>query len=445
MHAPASQTRQIIGHAWPILVAQLASMGMMVIDTVLLGHHSTVDLAAVAVGGGIYIAVVFALVGILQAVAPIVTHHVGARRHGEIAGTLQQAVWLGLLLAVPGILLLCFPDPILRLSTIEPEVEATLRAYLRVLAWGMPAALLYRTFYSFCNALRQPRPLMLISFGNTLIHAALASQLVNGTFGAPLGAIGCGISNVLVNWLACAAAALWIARAPALAAVKAFANWQPPRLGAMRELLRLGLPMGFSNFVEITSFTLIALFVAQLGATAVAGHRIVANLAAICYMLPLALAIATLALVGQAAGARDWSRARAAIKSGMLLAAGLSTLTGGLLWLSARPLVFTYSSDPAVRAIALSLIGYIAIYQFFDAVQTIAAYALRGYKITLAPMLVHILAFWGIGLGGGWWLAFRLPEPMGVEGFWLASLLSLVVAALAIGSILLWVWRRKAD
>src|SRR5690606_28151769 len=126
---------------------------------------------------------------------------------------------------------------------------------------------------------------------------------------------------------------------PALAAVKAFANWQPPRLGAMRELLRLGLPMGFSNFVEITSFTLIALFVAQLGATAVAGHRIVANLAAICYMLPLALAIATLALVGQAAGARDWSRARAAIKSGMLLAAGLSTLTGGLLWLSARPLV----------------------------------------------------------------------------------------------------------
>jgi len=210
----------------------------------------------------------------------------------------------------------------------------------------------------------------------------------------------------------------------------------------MRELLRLGLPMGFSNFVEITSFTLIALFVAQLGATAVAGHRIVANLAALCYMLPLALAIATLAQVGQAAGARDWGRSRAAIGAGLLLAGGLSTLLGGLLWLAAEPLAFAYTSDPAVRRVSLSLIGYIALYQFFDAVQTVAAYSLRGYKITFAPMLVHTVAFWGVGLFGGWWLAFRAPQPMGVEGFWLASLASLVVAAALIGAIL---WRALRD
>ncbi|MDQ5879476.1 MAG: multidrug resistance protein family [Pseudomonadota bacterium] len=438
----AIQSRAIAAHAWPILIAQLASMGMMVIDTVLLGHYGTVDLAAVAVGGGIYIAVVFALVGILQAVAPTVAHHVGAKRESEVAGALQQTVWLALALSLPGMLILWFPDPILALSTIEPAVDEKLRLYLRILACGMPAALLYRTFYSFCNALRQPRPLMLISLNNTLLHGALAWALVTGQFGEPMGGVGCGLSNMLVNWIGCLLAALWVAKSPGLARFKPLANWQRPRWQTMRELLRLGLPMGFSNFVEITSFTLIALFVAQLGATMVAGHRIVANLAALCYMLPLALAIATLAQVGQAAGARDWARSRAAIGAGLLLAGGLSTLLGVALWLAAEPIVFAYTVDPAVRAVSLSLIGYIAVYQFFDAVQTVAGYSLRGYKITFAPMLVHTVAFWGVGLFGGWWLAFKAPQPMGVEGFWLASLASLVVAAVLIGGLL---WRALRD
>ncbi len=441
----ARQTRLILAHAAPMLVAQLASMGMMVIDTALLGHHGTEDLAAVAVGGGLYIAIVFALVGILQAVAPTVAHLRGAGREGEIAGALQQAFWLALLLAVPGVLLLRHPDPLLALSSIEPAVEARVRDYLDALSWGMPAALLYRTFYSFCNALGQPRPLMLISLGGTLLHAALAWALVGGALGgAPLGALGCGISNAAVGWFGLLCGSVYLLRGRPLARYRLLAGWQAPRRGALREMLRLGLPMGFSNLVEISSFTLIALFVAQLGATAVAGHRIVANLAALCYMLPLALSIATLAQVGQAAGARDGQRARASIAAGLLLAGGLSALLGVLLWLAAAPVVALATDDVAVRAVALALIGYVAVYQVFDAVQTVAAHALRGYKVTFAPMLVHLACFWGVGLGGGWWLAFAAASPLGVAGFWIASLASLVLAALLLGALLGWVLRAQA-
>lgn len=433
------QSRQILAHALPMLIAQLASMGMMVIDTALLGHYGTEDLAAVAVGGGIYISAVFALVGILQAVAPTVAHLKGAGRHDEIAGALQQAFWLGLLLAIPGVIFLLNPDPLFALSRIDPGVEAKARGYLAMLAWGMPATLLYRTFYSFCNALGRPRPLMLISLGGTLLHGLLAWSLVTGQWGGEaLGVLGCGISNATVGWFALLCGAGYMLFSKALAPYRLIKGWQLPRLPPMRALLRLGLPMGFSNFVEISSFTLIALFVAQLGATVVAGHRIVANLAALCYMLPLALAIATLSQVGLAAGARDWLRARASIAAGLLLAGGLSSLLGLALWLIAAPLVEAYTGDGAVQGVALSLIGYVALYQIFDAVQTVAAYALRGYKITFAPMLVHIGCFWGVGLFGGWWLAFRAAQPMGVSGFWVASLLSLVLAAALLGALL---WR----
>lgn len=429
------QSKEILLHAVPMLIAQLASMGTMIIDTVLLGHFGTEDLAAAAVGSGIYASVLFALTGVLQAVSPTVSHLKGAGRDAEIAGALQQCFWLALILAVPGVLFLQHPDALLHLSAIAPAIEAKTRSYLGLLAWGIPAALFYRTFYAFCNALGQPRPLMLISMGGTLLHAFLAWWLATQE---GLGVFGCGVSNVIVGWFALVCGAVFMVRGKALAAYRLLHAWQAPRLRAMGEQVRLGLPMGFSNFVEISAFTLTSLFIAELGASVVAGHRIVANLAAICYMLPLAISIATLSQVGLAAGARDGLRARVSIAAGLVLASALATLLGGVLWLSEIPLVAAYTSDPEVRSVALSLIVYVVVYQVFDAIQTVAAFALRGYKITFLPMFVHLFCFWGVGLFGGWWLAYRVPEPMGVAGFWVASLLSLVFAALLLGGML---WR----
>ena len=439
------QSRLIAAHAWPMLIAQLASMGMMVIDTVLLGHFGTEDLAAVAVGSGIYVAVILAMSGIVQAVSPTVAHLKGAGRDDELAAVLHQGFWLALFLAVPGVLCLLHPDPLLGLSSLEPGVETKVRSYLAALAWGMPASLLYRAFYAFCVAVGQPRPLMTISLLCTLIHGLLASALVAGEWGGPpLGALGCGISNALIGWLALAAGAVHMRTSARLRGYRLFDDWRLPRMDMQRALLRLGMPMGFSGFVEISAFTFIALFVAQLGTQVVAGHRVVANLAGICYMLPLSLALSTLPCVGQAAGARDWAGARMAALAGMSVASLVSVLFGAALWLGRTALVDAYTDDPVVRGVCLSLIAYLAAYQVFDAIQTVAAHALRGYKITFLPMLVHVAAFWGVGLFGGWWLAFRAPRPMGAAGFWLASMLSLVFAAVFLGGLLWRVARSRA-
>ena len=261
----------LVAHAFPILIAQLASIGMMVVDTAVLGHVSSLDLAAVAIGGGIHISVVFALVGVLQAVAPVVAHLHGARRDDEVANVLQQGFWLAILLAVPGIVFLTHPGSVLGFSSMDVAVEAKVRVYLGTLAWSLPASLFYRTFYAFCNALGKPRALMGIGLSSLAVHAVLAWGLaLQGWLGEPLGVAGCALSNVLVAWLACASGALYLAKGPLGARYRPFANWSRPRWQTWRELLRLGVPMGLSNLVEITSFTLISLFVASLGATVVA-------------------------------------------------------------------------------------------------------------------------------------------------------------------------------
>ena len=422
--------RGLIAHALPILIAQLSSIGMMVVDTAVLGHVSSLDLAAVAIGGGIHVSVVFALAGILQAVSPVVAHLHGAGRDDEVAGVLQQGFWLAMLLAVPGIMLLTHPGIVLGMADMGAAVEAKVRQYLALLAWGLPAALCYRTFYAFCNALGKPRVLMGIGLFSLALHAVLASGFaLLGWLGEPLGVAGCALSNILIGWLACVSGGAYLAFGPLGRRYRPFSKWQLPHWTAWRELLRIGVPMGFSNLVEITAFTLVALFVASLGPTVVAGHRIVANLSALIYMVPLSLGIATMAAVGQAVGAHDGRRARATIRAGLILSGVLSAAIGLLLWLLADPLVSTYTDDPAVRSVAMSLIAYVAIYQFFDALQTVAGHVLRAYRVTFAPMLVQTICFWGVGLMGGAWLCYRWSPPLGVAGFWLAAMISLLLAA----------------
>lgn len=437
---------RLLHHAWPVLIAQLLSMSMMVADTLIAGRYGTADLAAVAVGSGLYISVVMLLVGILQAVAPTVAHHVGAGRTHAIAHSLQQGFWLALMLAIPGTLLLAFPGFLLDLARVPPEVAGKAGDYLAATAAGLPAVLLYRTFYAFNNAVGRPRPLMVISLIATSSHVPLAWALVNGALWLPpMGALGCGISTATVSWLGLSCGTIYLVRNKGYRHYRLFADWQRPQLREIGALLRLGIPMGFSTFIEITSFTLIALFVARLGAEAVAGHRIVGNLAALIYMLPLAMSIACLVLVGQAAGARDWVRARATVRVSMILTGAMATLIGLVLWLVREPVIGLSSTDPAVREVALGLVIFICIYQLFDSVQTVASHALRGYKVTLVPMLLHTLCFWGVGLGLGYWLCFVAPwriDAPSVAGFWEAGVLATVLASVLFGLLLRWVSRR---
>lgn len=440
--------RQLLMHALPVLVAQLLSMGMMVADTVIAGRYSTAALAGVAVGSSFAVSITLLFSGILQAVAPMVAQHVGARQQADIAPAVQQGFWLALLMAVPGVLMLRTPEPVLHLAGVQGDVAQRAVEYLGAFAWGLPAVLVYRTFYAFSNAIGRPRILMAISAVVTATHIPLAWSLTHGIWGmAPLGGLGCGISSAVVNWLAVGCGVLTIWLDPRLRRMRLFSHWRPPSWPAIRALLRLGLPMGLSNFIDVTSFTLIALFAARLGADTVAGHRVVANFTGLIYMVPLSLSIATMVLVGQANGARDAARARLAVRVGLGLVILLAIVIGALLWLLRAPLVAFSSIDPAVIGVALGLVVFLCAYQLFDGVQTLLAYALRGYKVSFLPMLLHTACLWGIGLAGGYWLSFGAGPRIGgnpIQGFWAALVAATLLVSVLLAIVTRGVMRRAA-
>ena len=65
-----STFRRLTGLVWPVLVAQVAVVGNGVIDTMMAGRLSALDLAAVGIGAAIYVTVFVTAMGVLLALAP---------------------------------------------------------------------------------------------------------------------------------------------------------------------------------------------------------------------------------------------------------------------------------------------------------------------------------------------------------------------------------------
>lgn len=434
MSSGLQDLRRIVHLATPVLVGQLAVIAFGVIDTIMAGRASATDLAAVGLGGSIYVTVYISLMGVLQALAPTAGQLYGAGRIEEIGVEVRQAAWLGLALAIPGMLLLLFPGPLLAFAKAPPELVEKASRYLHIVAFGLPAALAFRIYMALNNALSRPIMVTVLQIAGLMLKVPLNAWFIHGGLGVDaMGGPGCALASTIISWTWCASGLAILRLGSAYRPLGIFARWEWPRWQRIWPLLRLGVPMGLTYLIEITSFTLMSIFITRLGTDTLAGHQIIANMSAVAYMMPMSLSIATSTLVAQAIGARDLAGARRIGWRGIRFGASIALVTGTLLWLLREPLLNAYAKDPTVVAKALPLMLFVAFYQAFDAVQVMSAFILRAYKIALIPTLIYAGSLWGVGLGGGYVLGFGLIESMpaftrGASGFWLANSVSLAIA-----------------
>ena len=437
--------RRIGALAWPLLVGQLAVIANGVIDTAMTSRFSSADLAALAIGGSIYISSFVGLSGVLQALAPIIGQLYGASRHERIGHEVRQGIWLALFLSLAGFLLLLFPQPLLALAHASPETADKVTLYLRILALALPATLGFRIYGSLNMALARPKMVMAIQVGALLLKIPLNMLFIFGGLGLPaMGGPGCAIATAITAWCAVLACLLLLRRDPFYAPFRLFgAGFVAPQWPAQKALLKLGIPMGLSYLIEVTAYTFMALFIARIGTVAVASHQVTANFGTVLYMLPLSIANATGTLVAQALGARQMDEARRIGHAGIRLAALCSVTVGVLVWLFRGAIIRAYTPDQAVIAAAMPLFLFIAFYQLFDSVQVTTAFVLRAYKVAVVPTVIYAVALWGVGLSGGYLMGL---DPLGIApaalqgaaGFWLGNSASLALVAIW----LLWYLRR---
>jgi MATE family multidrug resistance protein len=437
-----ARSGQIISLAWPLFIGQIALIANGVIDTVMTARFSATDLAALALGFSIYISVFVGLSGVLQALLPTIGQLYGAKRVGEIGNEVKQGLWLAFFLSIVGSIILFFAPAFLTVAQASPELTEKATLYLRLEALALPATLAFRVYAALNTAISRPKMVMMIQVIGLALKIPLNAVFIFGYFGLPaLGGPGCALATTVITWLMLLVCWISVRAAPFYDDFKLFrTGWVRPKWQTQKALLILGVPMGLSYFIEVTGFTLMAIFIARLGDTAVAGHQIAANMGAVLYMLPLALGSATGTLVAQSIGAGNMTLARQMGTSGIRVAAICSVVTGLAVWLLREQIVRAYTPDDMrIIAAALPLFIFIAFYQLFDAIQVTTAFVLRAYKIAVVPTIIYAVALWGVGLGGGYLVGLDpfgvMPAAVqGASGFWLANSISLAIVAV----MLLW-------
>jgi len=223
-----------------------------------------------------------------------------------------------------------------------------------------------------------------------------------------------------------------------------FTRFDWPKLTTHLTILKVGLPIGFSIFIEATMFAIVALLLAPLGADIVAAHQLVLNFTSLCFIIPLSIGMAMTIRVGHGIGGNLPNQVKRSVLVGFGLALGLSSLTCLTMLMLPLTLAGIYTTEPVVVEIAASLFIFAALFQLSDAVQIAANGALRGFKDTAKPLLLIFISYWLTGLPLGYVLGMTdiIYPAMGPAGFWIGIIFGLSVAAVLL-SLRLWRVLRK--
>jgi multidrug resistance protein, MATE family len=411
----------------PVAFVQVGLMSMGAVDTVMVGRVSATDLAAVAIGNLYFFGMAVFGMGVLFALDPVISQAVGANDAAGVARGVQRGGVLALGLSLLAMALLVPAGPLLTLARQPVDVVPVAARYAHALIPGIPAFYGFVVLRQSLQAMARVRPIVVTVLIANVLNVLLNWVLIFGNLGAPaLGAVGSSWATTSSRWfmVLMLGAVAWPRLRPALWPLRRDALAPAPLV----RFLRVGAPIGAQQWLEFGVFGAAGLLMGLLGTVAVASHQVALQLAALTFMIPVAIAQATSVVVGQAVGRTDPQGARRAVGAGLVTVTGFMTITAAMFLTLPDPLARIFSTDPAVIGAAAALLPIAGVFQVFDGLQVAGAGALRGVGDTRVPMLLNLVGFWLIGLPACALLGFA--ADLGPRGVWWGLALGIGVVAI---------------
>ena len=417
----------------PLIGAQLAQLGIHTTDVVILGRLGAAHLAAIVLSSSFFFTIFILGSGFANAVMPMVAQAYGRGDSVSVRRAVRMGMWVVLIYALLTVPVFYNAENLLLFAGQKPDVAALAGSYLSIAQWGMGPGLLFMTLRGLVSAHGRAGIVLYVTITILSINAFFAYALVLGHFGLPaMGIRGAAIVSLCVNMLSFLLLTAYIQSRAELRRYELFVRFWRPDWPAFREVVQLGLPIGFTMLAEVSLFTGASLLMGNIGTLELAAHGIALQLASIAFMIPLGLAQAGTVRVGVAHGRGDHLgvvRASWAV----LVVASIIAIGGGLLFalipttLASIFLDEAGKDSAAVLAIAGPFVIIAGVFQLVDGLQAIAAGLLRGLKDTRIPMVLALISYWPIGFVCAWVFAF--PAGFGGIGVWFGFVSGLAAAA----------------
>lgn len=424
----------------PLIINNLAVAGMQFTDAVMAGRLGAEALAAVAVGGSVWLLCFSFALGVLTALSPITARLFGAGEQGQIGRYTRQGMVIAVTLGVAIILVGQYVAPsFLSWVGIDAGFRDLTADYVAALTLGAPGIFVFFALRFTNEGVGRTRPIMYTSLMALVLNVFLNYVLMFGHFGAPaLGAVGCGYASAITMWIVMIALAVHMMVSPHYRDFQIFRRIKAVRPSVLAEILALGVPIAITITAETGLFSAISILMGTRGAEIAAAHQIAINFASTTFMIPLALSSAITIHVGQLLGSGQLARARNAGMVGILMCALVMICSAVFLLVFRHWVVGIYTDDLAVQGIAISLLLMAALFQITDGIQIGAAGALRAYKDTRVPMLINMFSFWVLAFPLAYVAAIVVKAAPVYT--WAAFVVGLSVAAV----LLSWRYRRMS-
>lgn len=427
---------ELLRLAGPVVLSRLGIMVMGLTDAIVVGHFSARQLGFHAMAWAPTSVFVTATVGLLVGVQVMTARAIGAGKRHETGAVLRRglsyAAWLGIGSAA---LLALFGPLFLHSLGLKDGLADGATAPLIVFSLSLPVYAVSVALTFWLEGLARPTPGAVMMWLANIVNLAANLLFVPGTFGLPaLGATGGAWSTFVARTALAIALAIYVLRMKDARALGVFDKPARDRPAEI-EQRRIGYGAGASNFFEVSAFAGMNLICGWIGGLAVAAYAVVLNVSAIVFMVPLGVATATAVQVGRAYGARDPEGMKRAGWIAFAVIAVVGTLFGLLLYPSRHWVALTYTTDPAAMSLILPAMALSCLFFAPDAVQVVAAQALRARGEVWIPTATHLISYALVMGPLAWWLA--IPRGLGLNGV----LISIIVTSFLAAGFLLFRFR----
>ena len=315
---------------------------------------------------------------------------------------------------------------------LDPALVAVARRFVDGLLPGYLPSIVLIALRFLLIAANDLRWLNAIVIAGTAFNIAGNLWLAGGRYGLD-GMTAIGTVIALTNWLTLGLLVLAARRSRRVPT--GMRDW---RAGfALREALKLGVPVGAVFFTEALLFTGSSVLMGYVGKVALAAHGIVLLWLNIALMVPVGFSQAAMARVASLLGQRDAEALRQAVRVSLVAGAAASTAIGVLLMIGSDSVVHLtlWSRSAAgddVVATARDFFRFCAVTQLLSGLVIVMASILRGLRDANAVLWLVMLGYWGIGLGSAVLFGFGLG--LGGRGIWLGITLAFAFAVVLLAS-----------
>jgi len=424
--------RKNLALAIPVIFSQIGQVTVNLVDSIMVGHIGTVQLAAASFATSVFLVGMLFGLGITLGLTPLVGQSFNSKNQKNLGSWFKNGILVNLIASI--LICIAMSSVVLlmdRMGQSKEVVQKAIPFYLIHVSSLIPLMLFF-SFKQFFEGIGNTKIAMVITIIINLVNIALNYILIYGKFGFPaLGLNGSGFASLISRLLMPVLFVIIILRIPTYRVYLFEAIHSGHEKIKIKRIMSIGFPIGFQMVIEILAFTLGAIMLGWISKESLAGHQIAISMASMTYMISFGLASGTTIRVSHAFGEHDRNELKQAVFASLHMVIAFMLLMGILFVLLRNQLPLLFTTDPAVIKVAAGLLVVGAFFQIFDGMQVVLLGALRGMADVRIPMFIAFFSYILVSLPISYLLAFIFN--FGYQGVWIGFVFGLSTAAVLFG------------